>query len=344
MTQEDTPNLTQELRLLERKRQALIRVVRLTSSLEKLRQGYEAMLHLGQKDNPLPISAVKLFDQLGRKVRNLSDTDIKLRLGGLDKRVLLSQQQVGNALTELIDPNCTDLQIETVSQQIRDFQRLTHTDIALRVLMGKRRLEVPPLKLAFPLAELKAKISEVTHQERDCRAKVSERIDAIRVDLQRIVYSGLCSAAQKSVLEAMDEALKENIAHINAGNSIEELPTPVEDFELETVANYQVEPAPLKPEPLPQPIVDEQPATGETAGVGEGQSLAANTPPSKVATPQSLKSTPATQSSSLKDAAKPPRSGWIKRFQVWLSTPWDVSWKDTDKENPPASGNHGKQK
>ncbi len=351
MTREDSPNLAQELRFLERKRQALLRVVRLTASLEKLRQGYEAMLHLGQKDHPLPINAVKLFEQLGRKVRNLSDTDIKLRLNGLDKLVLKSQLQVSNAVAELTDPKCSDLQLETVSQQIRDFQRLAHTDIALRVLVERRRIEIPPLKLSLPIDELKTKISEVTHQERHCRVKVSERINAMRVDLQRIIHSGLCSEAQKSLLGAMDDALKENIAHINAGKSIEDLPTPVEDFELETVANYQIEPA----SPLPQPIVEEPSATSATHATipqksqsrMEESQTANSGKPSGTSTRQTTTET-SELASKPKAAAKPARTGLVERFKIWLSTPWEVSWKDTDKDKKQhgstSSENRKKQK
>ncbi|OZG74226.1 hypothetical protein BTA51_04195 [Hahella sp. CCB-MM4] len=317
MTQDQTPTLTQELSLLERKRRALIRVVNISGSLERLRLGYEAMLHLGQSDTPLPISAMQLFDHLGRKIRNLSDAEVKVRLAGLDKKLLRAQSEISDAIPQLANPQSSDEVLENFSQQIRDFQRIAHTNIALRVLIGRRHIELPPLKLNIPVEKIKANITTVSSKERNCRTRVRDQIQSMRVEIQRIIHGSLCSETQKQILAAMDEALKENIEHIQAGKSINELPTPVEDFQLNTVANQTSEST-----PLPHPIVEE---SGNTPAMGQPQS-----PPQS----KDHKATaPLTHSQ-----ARP--KGLVKRFKIWLSTPWNVGWRDIDmdqdKNSPPA--------
>ncbi|WP_020405720.1 hypothetical protein [Hahella ganghwensis] len=314
MTQDQPSTLTQELSLLERKRRALIRVANITASLERLRLGYEAMLHLGQTDSPLPISAMQLFDQLGRKIRNLSDAEVKLRLGGLDKKLLHAQKVINQAIPQLVDPESSDKVLESFSQQIRDFQRLAHTNIALRVLIERRHIELPPLELNIPLDQIKSNISAVTTKERTCRSKVKKQIESMRVDFQRIIYSGLCSDSQKQVLQAMDAALIENIEHIQAGKSISDLPTPVEDLELNTVANQTSETP-----PLPHPKVTEQPRVSPAVSVDKTES-------------QQDKQHPVGDKSSTSPSGKTPRKNLIKRFQIWLSTPWHVGWKDIDRD------------
>ena len=55
----------------------------------------------------------------------------------------------------------------------------------------------------------------------------------MRSDIAQLLANPACSAAQHAVYQALDQSLAENLAHIEAGLSLSELPVAIEDIEVE---------------------------------------------------------------------------------------------------------------
>ncbi|MDG9667998.1 hypothetical protein ONV78_09665 [Hahella sp. CR1] len=313
-TTSGSASITKQISVLEKKRSALLRLVRATSSLEKLRQSFQAVLQLGATKMTLSTSALKSFESLGRKVRNLPDSEVKVRLGNLDDHVQSNLGRVTEMALQLVDAEeAIDEKFEEINLVVGDFSRYARTSIAMRVLLERRGVKIAPLKISLPVEDIKRRLSRVCEQEKSCRKQAEEQIVSMHEDIGVMLSNPTCTGMQRQVLEAVDTALMDNLEHIQAGKSLADLPTPIEEIELET----------------PRPgAVTKTAEEKESAQEKEQAAKSREAPPHP---PEKAKKPSAKQAAQPESSPKRP-SGVMGRFLEWLNTPWSVGWKDLRKK------------
>ena len=299
-----TVDFSQEIIRIDAGRNALQRLLDVTLALEKLRMGLESSLELGKPKIELPSDTIKLYLALGKKIRNLSDRDILLRLKGLDQRVKSNLEAI-IPLIEFFDLALTNSphtrEISTMIDKIGTFPQRAKTAVALRVLLHKRGLESPALQLPIPISVIREKLGLVEHQEREHRKKSEGAMKEIESDLSRLLNNRHQPKAMRDILKAAMADMARNREHLQAGLSIEELPASIEhiNFNIEAVPTAEITPAPSA-------------ESNDSAGDHE---------------PSAAPPTPARK-------ASPPKSHKLwRKFNVWLTTPWTVRWRDIKDSN-----------
>jgi len=301
-----TADISQEISGLGAGRDALQRLLGLTLSLETLRVGLQSSLQLGKPQVALSNDAIQLYLALGKKIRNLSDRDIRIRLSGLDLRVKSSLEDI-LPLIETFTIALTNSQhtrdISAMIDKIETLARLSRTAVTLRVLLHKRGLESPVLQLSVPNSVIQEKLGLVEQQERKQRQKAEQAIKEIEADLNRLLITGHQSAPIREILTTAMNDMERNRAHLQAGLSIEALPVSIEHI------NFSIEPD-LESNIVPKPIAEDREETNRTH--------VANAEPN--AAPEQ------------ETGPHPKRRFWRGLF-VWLSSPWHVRWRDIKDDN-----------
>ncbi len=319
----DTPNhvvnVADELTLLEQRRVALERLIRIAQSLEALQQGLQAVSEL-KSSRALPDAAVRTFEALGRKIRNLSDAQVKLRLNTLDHKVATKLKLVLGLADELQpdqEQRADGARLALINDLVDEFKKHAQTAVALRVLLSRRGVEVEPLALSVPEETLRERLTFIASREHQCREAVVQQVDQLRADVQTLLANPNCKPALRAVLMAVLEALHANLAHLHEGKPVSSLPTPIADIAFDTTPFSGVSYA----EPAPEAV----PGSGKT-DAGEPVSVSSS---ATAATPASSPTkNKAAGPTAVSPTAKP---GFWRRFINWINTPWHVGWKDLER-------------
>ncbi len=283
------PDIDKQLDSLEAGRGVLEKLLTAATSLESLRVGLESSLQLGQQMNELPVEALQLYHALGSKIRQLSDSDVLLRLQGLDIKVQINLEEIiplveaysGSVANVKKDPT-----IIILSDKVDKFKRLAKTAITLRVLLYKRGLKTEPLALSVPEHIVLGKLKLVESKEKKYRDDIKETIGVLEQDITALLNSGRCPNTMKQMLQATLCDLAYNKEHVDAGLSIQELPVSMELVEFSDVKKK------------PRVITAQKQARRPTA----------------------KKPTKATTSSGTGQKIKPP--SWWRMLIRWLNEPW----------------------
>jgi len=319
----DTPNhvvnVADELTLLEQRRVALERLIRIGQSLEALQQGLQAVTDL-KTSSALPDAAVRTFEALGRKIRNLSDAQVKVRLDTLDAKVATKLKLVLGLADELQPDQAQTAdgaRLAVINDLVDEFKKHAQTAVALRVLLTRRGVDVEPLALSVPEQTLRERLTFIASREHQCRGAVVQQVKQLRSDVQRLLANPSCKPTLKAVMTAVLDALQANLVHLNEGKPVSSLPTPIADIAFDTTPFSGVSYVESAPEARPGPDESEP-----DVPMPVNSSAATATPASSPAKNKERVPTAASP------AAKP---GFWRRFKNWIDTPWHVGWKDIER-------------
>lgn len=301
-------NPSEELRAIHEKREALLRIVKITQAVERLLKGMQAVLLMGQPAGSIPKQALKAYESLSGKTAMLPTTHLKARLEKLDAHVLgilewiLEHAGIESSLLEqtITDPHeAVKTSDSHTEQMLNEFRRSAQTSVALRILLRERGESSPPLKLTLPQDIIKRQITSLEAREKECRKQIESNIENIQQATQRILQNEDASEEFKATIKLIQDNLQRDLQHIQAGKSIDDLPMIIEVVELQD--QYSAE----EPEVSP-------PSKNEQVAVVEG-------PTNDV--PKTTNKSPNRQRV---------KRGFFGKLFYWISTPLSVKWKDIE--------------
>ncbi|WP_148863554.1 hypothetical protein [Marinobacter fonticola] len=304
---------TRALQQLEESRTFLQRLIVAASAIEGLKHSVEDMLAQGAVASDDQPHMARFIEGLGRKVRNLSDAEVRLRLEKLDRRIgglfsrlvpLIEQISSGDAPVD-------EAKLVGASNDIDALKRLSRTALAVRGMLTRRGVAFADFRLPLDRERLQTQLLAIAREEQRARREVIQQVRVMGSDIRKLLQRPDLPVAMRHLLDQMQAGLLANLEHLKAGHSVAELPLPIE------TASF-IEPLPEGSEPQ-----EVEAPFSESAGQPE------QPPPRKQAPPQ-----PAHRNSPvLKDAtaggtrkAVPP--GLLRALWLWIRSPWDVSWRD----------------
>lgn len=259
------PALTpaEELNALRERRQALERIVRVTQVVERLHRGLEAALLMGQTPRELARKAQGYLRHLDQATLIQPSKDLQIVLANLDREVQGSLARVMAFAKQEQEQELSE-QIATAPQPPGDlssifallgkFRRGAQTAVALRLLLRERGVAIAPVQLQVSRAEIETQIQVLKARENVCRALVKDEIAQIQASLERLLEDERFTESVRLVMRNVQADLRRNLAHLEAGGSLDELPVLVEAIELaeEPLPAMAPSPAPsVPPAPLP---------------------------------------------------------------------------------------------
>lgn len=287
-------NPAEELHAIHEKREALLRVVKITQAVERLLKGMQAVLLLGQSSSAIPKQAIKAYESLSSKTAMLPTKQLKLRLDKLDAYVLGVLErilEIAGIDHELLEQSITDPHEEVkagdteTGQLINDFRRSAQTSVALRVLLRERGATSPALKFSVPQNIIQQHIGELSTREETCRKQIEVNIESIQQATQGILLNENASDELKATLKLIQKNLQRDLKHVKAGKSIDDMPMMIEVVELQD--HYQLD---------------------EPADTSNQQT-------------EALKQ-------DLQESTSLGKPGFFSRLKRWISSPISVCWKD----------------
>ena len=230
-------SLAAQIALIEKKRAVLLGLTQLVISLERLHTSLEAVLLLGGSRLQLSTAELRSVEVIRQRVRNLSDAELRAAVFNLDGLVSDSLLNLSRLALQLVDdPQVRLDQLESIHPQVNTFNRNARTAIALRALLAKRGEVVAALHLPLPRLAIQQRLQQVDAREQVIRQQVCSHVAGMRGDVAQLLANPACSAAQRAMYEVLDQSLAENLAHIQAGLSLSELPVAIEDIEVAEAA------------------------------------------------------------------------------------------------------------
>jgi len=235
-------SLTTELEIINQKRSALQRLVKLTSTLTRLHQSLQSVVLMGQSASRIPQRIIEQFNKLKEKLdkhptdtlkNTLSKTDIRiqqdikhvLEISQKSDEVLSQQLNIGN------DPLLDKLE-ENIHEYVGDFKKKTQTSIALRITLKTRQVIINAFKLPVPQSFIEQQIYALDIREANCREKIDEDMHALHYDIGGLLNNEDCPDDIKQQLLQIETQLKDNMDHMAQGKNIDNMPILYESIEL----------------------------------------------------------------------------------------------------------------
>ncbi len=305
MTRAAGTSLQSDLDNLANSKALLASAIDIVRYLERIQRSLETVAVLGADAEKIPAEAKRFLINLGSKITELPAPKLQAYLVKIDELIRADMERIvaiadGAASPDLLEDSSAlfGLDENAVKKLINEFERRTKTSISMRVLMLRRGLQVGVLSI--PIAEelLQERIEKLDEREQEYKGVVQREIVAMQQDIDLILSSHNCGEAMEKQLLGVRDELEQNLAHLRAGKSIDELPFP---FEVAEVAdtNAWAKPPP-KPEPKPEPEPDTLPEAAK-----------------EVPEPPAVENTP----------EAPVLRGFFCTLWVYFTTPNDITWE-----------------
>ena len=304
-------SVSDEIQVLEQKREALENLISVVNSLESMTKGLKASMEMGKSAEDLPLDLLKAYSSLGKKVRNSSDGEIKARIESVDA-IVKNKLKFILLLTQ--DKNWSFYEEESrktnspLFDEIDNFVRLTHTNIALRVLIEKRTGKTLPFENLVAESQIRKRVELIEKSEMLGRKQIVRDVETILKDVNALLALPGLTASMKRHLNGVKDDLKAGLRHLITGKPIKDLPVDIGVMTLEPV--------------------DEVAETDIAAviEVDDGLSTEVCQPsPNEPALKEELS---AEEIISEEAEVVKIKLNWWGRFLQWLNTPWSTSWKE----------------
>jgi len=292
-------NPTTELELIQRKRTALQKLIRLTSTLNRLLQGLQAVLLTGRPIADIPSKIIEQFQSLGEKLQGHSTDTLKNTLSTTDLRMQSDIKHVLQ-LTRMDDAELgkhiggTGMKlVDNLNQNLDsyagEFKKKAQTSIALRMVLKARNIVTKALKLPVPESFLEQQISVLDIRESECKKRIHRDMHSLDNDIDNMLQSEDCPDGIRQQLMQIKTNMQKNIQHFEAGKQLDEMPIMYESIELSAT-----------PQDVARVEAESQPAVAVTVEA------------TVVVTPEKTRA-----------------RGFFSRVWLWLKSPMSVNWKDT---------------
>ncbi len=233
-------NSSAELVAIETKKQALVSLVKVTKTVNRLLSSMEAVTRLSKNTFQLPLAMKKFYKCLYGKFKHDPTSIVEANLSEIERRIRIDMSNILK-LTELnenefmqyvgqVDENSNGHKVLDI---IRVFRRRAKTAISLRLILKERGLSHKPLVLDVKESEILESIKSLETQEKRCVQQVKENIEDFVKSIDIIFIDGHSEKLVLDYLSSIRGGLIKNLEHLNAGKSIVEIPFPFEQVEVE---------------------------------------------------------------------------------------------------------------
>ena len=285
----------QQLLNFERKRELLASLIRVAQDLN----GHTHALHdvqlLAKPSQQFPAKVYHYKDELSASIREMSDSQVKNRSARYDTQTA----HLLDALLEFIDITQHQVTIDEEPSefsdeakfQLEEFKQVSHTAVALRILLQDLGIFLPAVKFGFPQEWIGEQIDSLNQTNHSLREKSKDRIAELILEAEEILSKKMLPQVTLDGLAYAQHAMMLDLEFLEHGGSIEKLPYAFEELEINS---------------LPDSTVN--------AYIEEN----------KIPTLDEIVKDPSHETDP--DA----RLGFNKKLKLWLNTPWKTRWRDLE--------------
>lgn len=299
----ETVHSSKDLKRLEEKREALEAAVKIALNIERLHSTLEAALLLGMPTSELPADALATLDELEESIKSQPIGKLKESLTALERVVQARLAQI----LKISEMDAEELACaEEVEALLNDYRKQAHTSVALRLLLHSRGEATAATELHVPAEQIRARLSVVEQKERTYRAIIKTEIATMITETERMLENEGLSPTMRQFLLASNEDMHSNLAHLNAGKKITNMPVAIEIIEMgeREITSFDTSPASSQANELPAEQKQRLVAPMEHSPM----------PPKR--DPQQVEG----------------KKGLIARFIRWISTPDQITWKQIKQD------------
>ncbi len=293
---------SKDLKVIEDKREALEKAVKIALNVERLQRGLEATLLMGKPTSDLPDEALATIEALEESIKSQPISKLKESLATLELLVKSSLAQIleiSELNTEqLVAPGAVEIEA-----LLNDYSKQAQTAVALRILLHSRGEATAPTELNVPAEQIRARLTAVEQKERTYRKIIKTELVTMIAETERMLSSTTPSPAMRQFLLASNDDLQRNMAHLESGKKITTMPVAIEIIEMSEREITRFDTAPIPTQTVQTPTVQKQ----------------------RLIAPMEHTPTPPMQE--LQHPEK--KRGFLARFIHWLTTPDQVTWKHT---------------
>jgi hypothetical protein len=225
----------------------------------------------------------------------MDDTDIKNRSGRYDTQTV----HLLDALLEFIDIVQHQVTVDEepsefsdeARAQLDEFKQVSHTAVALRILLQDHGLFLPAVKFGFPQEWIGEQISALNHTNHSLREKSKDRIAELIIEAEALLASKSLALATKDALSYAQHAMMLDLEFLEHGGNIEKLPYDFEELEINAL-----------PKDTVNTFIEEN----------------------KIPTLDDIVKDPSNEETN--QATK----SFNNKLKLWLNTPWKTRWRDLD--------------
>ena len=212
-----------ELAIINKKRAALQRLVKLTSMLSRLHQGLQSVLLMGNPTSYIPEKVIQNFKTLTDKLSSQSTDKLQLTLSNTDIKI---NRDIKHVL-EISQQNEMELNFE---KSVAEFKKNAQTSIALRIALKSRNAPIKPFSLPIPEKFINHQILELDEKETVCKNKIQSGMETINNDIGKLIKRADFPDDMKKKLDDIRAHLRSNIDYFSSGGAIENMPILTEQF------------------------------------------------------------------------------------------------------------------
>lgn len=299
-----------DLKILEDKREALERAVKIALHIERLHSSLEATLLMGRPTSELPEDALAILEELEGSVKSRPINRLKESLAALEKIVQSRLSQILQ-ISEMDAEALIASGAGEIEALLSDYRKQAQTAIALRILLHSRGVVTAPTELHVPAEQIRARLTVVEQKERSYRKIIKTEIVVMITEAARMLANEGLSPSMRQFLVASNDDLQRNLDHLDSGKKITSMPVAIEIIEMgeREISSFDTAPTPTQ--------------TTEVPAV-QKQRLVAPMEHTPASSPQVKK-----------------KMGFFARLIHWMSTPDQITWKHT---KPRQERGQGKRK
>jgi hypothetical protein len=230
------------LRSLEEKKRALEEVMHVAQTVERLQEGLQAVLMMGKTANLIPRQVLKFYRGLDVKLRGQPVDKLTKLLSGLEQAI---RNDIGQILQLAVIDDATMIDqrtrtgdddeppVDDVSQLAEDFRRRVQTAVYLRVLLREQGSSTDPMELAVPTEQIQQQIAALDERGLRCRKNMQVQVGDMLKDITQLLANEALPDVMKEHMQQAQAELEQNLKHLAAGNSVEDMPFYVDSFFLQ---------------------------------------------------------------------------------------------------------------
>lgn len=287
--------------VIKKQRSLLTRLLDIARAMERMNEGLQAVVFLGEPESRLPPEIRTFFSEIGDRLKQQSKSQLLKYIEKLDGLIEKDIKQV-LSITELQAASDAPQEFpESSFELLNDFRRRAQTSISLRMLLRKRGHEAPEIGFDFSLPDIKKKLSDLEKNENSQRQKAVHQIRNMQKELVDMLESPDQTDEMKQVLQGVNQGLENDIKAVISGEKLENLSMSFEQVE--------------EDESWHTPFYADDETVQEAAADEDEQSVSGSEETEPMA------------------VAEKHGTGFWGRLKRWLLTPWGVSWKQIEKDS-----------
>ena len=296
---------TEALQSITDKRRALESLINIACGVENQQAALNELALAARPSQDFPAKLANYFKAMETRTKDEDSTSLLQKLDKIEETIAQSVEQIlilANVdVNELRDQEVENLDIDTFQSFIEEFKRRTNTSLGLRYLLNRRGVAIAPIKIPIQQQTLNQKITSLKKKEKACVKQIRSEIQSIIKDTQTILATSNLPEEMEKELRNVNKAMQVNIAHLDSGGNVTDIPNVFECVVLESKSVSEF-------------------------SVGENKELEPISQPAQNKAEQSTSNDDTPKPSPISKPPEQAKSNWWI-FKKWLSSPWSTSWR-----------------